>query len=107
MVSANCTAPETKIAESNSTSTWITSPAMKERPAPWAAPSPISVTLVTTGAAGAAPFTMKAAASATAWGPRASAAALPAPSAIVPPFSASAEAPTAMPFASRSALTTA
>ena len=104
MVSANCGAPPILTSWSKPICTVITSPAMNAPAAP--CPLPTMVRLLTTGATGAAPFTTKAAASATAWVPRASAAALPAPSAIVPPFSVSAAAPTAMPFASRSALTT-
>ena len=65
-------------------------------------PAPERVTPVTVGATASAagPSTMKAASRAIAWVPRPSAAALPAASAIEPPFSASAEAPTPIPSGS-------
>ena len=79
---------------------------MKVPPAPCALPE--SVTPATAGdrPSAAPPFTVKSAASLIAWVPRPSEAALPASSSIPPPFSASAVAPTAIPFESASAATT-
>ena len=71
-------------------------------------PLPESETPATVGATAsvAAPFTVKPLWSPRAWVPRSSVAALPTRSRIVPPFSPSAEAPTAMPFESVSPETT-
>ena len=67
-------------------------------------PVPESAAPVTAGAEASAadPATGKAAAFATAWAPRPSAASPPAASRMAPPFRVSAEAPTPMPFASAS-----
>ena len=79
---------------------------MKTPPAPCAEPE--SAFPVTAGArpSAADPFTVKALSAARAWVPRPSAASLDAASLIVPLFSPSAEAATAIPFASVSAATT-
>ena len=106
MVRATCGVPVTVAASSNSTVTSISSPAMKTPFAPSAAPA--SETPVTAGptSSGQGPNTAPSGESVTAWRPRSNSAALPAASAIDPPFSASAEAPTLSPFVSRSSLTT-
>ena len=74
--------------------------------APWALPE--SDTPATAGArpSPAAPSTVKSPSSVIACVPRPSAALLFAASRIIPPFSASAAAPTEIPFASASAATT-
>ena len=107
MLSATCGVPVTVTGSLKPTVTSITSSAMKRPSAP--CPVPESETPVTVGAtwSAAAPFTVKPLWSPSAWVPRSRVAALPAASAMAPPFRPSAEAPTAIPLESVSALTTA
>ena len=90
----------------NSTVASIASPARKTPPAPFARPERVSPVTVGSTTSAAPPATTRSP-SVTAWTPRPSAAALFAASAIVPPFSASAEAPMPTPFESVSPETTA
>ena len=98
--SASRGAPVTVTGLLNLTVTVISSPARKTPPAPF--PRPERVSPVTTGAAGRPSTTGSP--SVMAWAPKPRAAKLPAASASTPPFSA--EAPTLIPFASRSAAAT-
>ena len=103
MVNSTCGVPPTVTGSLKSTVTSMASPAMKAPPAPCAPGagaervSPVTVGTTTSARAGCTNQEPEA----TACVPRPSAAELPAPSAIVPPFSASAEAPmTRLPFGS-------
>ena len=106
MVRATRGVPVTVTGSLKSTVTSISSPARKTSfpPAssPWAVPE--IETPVTVGAtrSAAAPSTTAPESLLIAWAPKPSAAALFAASAIVPPFSASAEVPMLIPSASRS-----
>ena len=98
--------PLTTTGSEKRTAHTITSPARNAPPAPEPVPSGVTETTVGPTPSAAPPFTVKPPSFATAWLPRPSAAALPAPSRIVPPFSESAEAPTEIPSESASPLTT-
>ena len=106
MVRATCGVPTTVTVSLNATVAAMASPAMKTPLAPRGVPDSVRPATVGTMTSVPSPSTVKSESSAIAWVPRPSAALLPAASAIVPPFSPSAEAPTATPFASWSALTT-
>ena len=99
--------PPTVTRSLNSTVSRIRSPATKTPSGP--VPVPESATPVTVGATAstAEPFTVNPLSFATAWVPRPSAAALPAASRIVPPFSPSAVRAAPTPFVSVSPATTA
>ena len=106
MASATRGVPVTHTGSLKSTVASSASSAMKTPFGPCASPETATPVTVGTPVSAALPFTMKPAASARAWSPRPSEAAFIAASTIVPPFSASAVAPTATPSASVSVQTT-